>query len=85
MAERTIDNPQVPEWVIFANARRICKRQYQRTPNWSLAMEIFGLGSTWAYALCRRIGADPDGFNFHSPKLTTHFRPLPTPGEPDER
>ena len=61
MGERTIDDPQVSEWIVMANARRICKRRYQRVPNWSLAMEAFGLGSTWARALCERIGIDPDG------------------------
>ncbi len=58
---RTIDDPQVEEWTVMANARRICKRRYQRSPNWVLAMEAFGLGSTWAWALCERIGIDPDG------------------------
>lgn len=44
----------------FMNARRICKRQYQRSPNWVLAMELFGLGSTYSFALCRRFGIDPE-------------------------
>jgi hypothetical protein len=54
--------------IIFANARRICKRQYQRKPNWSLAMEIFGLGSTYACALCAQIGVDPDGRDMTAPQ-----------------
>lgn len=58
---QTIHAPQVSEWTILANARRICKRSFQRSPNWVLAMEAFGLGSTWAWALCERIGVDPDG------------------------
>jgi hypothetical protein len=57
----TIDSPWVPERIILSNARRICGERFKRLPNWSLAMEIFGLGSTWAWALCERIGVDPDG------------------------
>lgn len=59
--EPTIDDPQVLERTVLANARRICKREYQRSSNWVLAMNVFGLGSTWAYELCRRIGVNPDG------------------------
>ncbi|RUU79993.1 hypothetical protein [Mesorhizobium sp. M7A.F.Ca.MR.362.00.0.0] len=44
----------------FVNARRICARRYQRSPNWVLAMELFGLGSTYSFALCRRFGIDPE-------------------------
>lgn len=57
--EQTLNN--VPTYIIFANARRICKREYQNSPNWVLAMEVFGLGSTYAYAMCRKIGVDPEG------------------------
>lgn len=60
MGGKTIDDPQVSEWIVMANARRICSRRFQRLPNWALAMEAFGLGSTWAWALCERIGVDPD-------------------------
>jgi NaMN:DMB phosphoribosyltransferase len=48
------------ERVIFMNARRVCKREYQRGPNWVLASEVFGLGSTYSFALCRRVGVDPE-------------------------
>ena len=58
---RTIDRPQVDERTILANARRICAQRFKRQPNWVLAMEAFGLGSTWSRALCVRIGVDPDG------------------------
>lgn len=67
---QTIDNPMVDERTIFANARRVCAQRYRRLPNWSLAMEVFGLGSTWAWALCERIGVDPDGRT-----MTAHPRP----------
>lgn len=58
---KTIDDPQVSERTILANARRICAQRYKKQPNWVLAMEAFALGSTWAWALCERIGVDPDG------------------------
>lgn len=45
--------------VIFANARRICKREYQRSANWVLVSELFGLGSTYSFGLCRLFGVDP--------------------------
>ena len=61
MAEKTIDDPQVQERTILVNARRIANTSKKRLPNWALAMEIFGLGSTWARALCRRCDVDPDG------------------------
>lgn len=57
--EDTLNN--VSQRTIFANARRVCKRKYQRSPNWVLASKLFGLGSTYSYALCRRLGVDPDG------------------------
>lgn len=47
-------------FTIMANARRICTRFYQRLPNWALARELFGLGSTSATKLCRDAGIDPD-------------------------
>lgn len=58
---RTIDAPGVSERQVLANARRICAQKYKRQPNWVLAMEAFGLGSTWARALCLRVGVHPDG------------------------
>lgn len=61
MVERTIDNPMVSERTVLANARRLMAQRYRQLPNWALAMEVFGLGSTWAWALCERIGVDPDG------------------------
>lgn len=44
---------------ILRNVRRIAKRK--KRPNWDLAMEIFGLGSTFARILCVEAGIDPDG------------------------
>lgn len=45
--------------IILSNARRI-STGYTRKPNWILAMFLFGLGSTYARALCVREGIDPD-------------------------
>lgn len=42
----------------FQGARRLAKRK--RDPNWVFAMELFGLGSTYAWGMCKRIGVDPD-------------------------
>lgn len=46
--------------VLLANARRIASRKYQGQPNWVVAMEVFGLGSTYAFKLCHSLGIDPD-------------------------
>jgi hypothetical protein len=46
---------------LLSNARRICSREYQRKPNWVLAMNLFALGSTSATKVCREAGIDPDG------------------------
>lgn len=42
----------------FQGARRLAKRK--RDPNWVFAMEMFGLGSTYAWGMCERMGVDPD-------------------------
>lgn len=47
--------------IILANARRISARRWRGSPNWVIASEVFGLGSTYAHMLCRRIGVDPHG------------------------
>lgn len=56
--QTTLDG--ISKRIIFLNARRICSRQHKRSPNWVLAMNLFGLGSTYAFALCRQIGVDPE-------------------------
>lgn len=43
---------------ILANVRRIVKKT--RMPNWVLAMETFGFGSTSAWEMCSRLGLDPE-------------------------
>lgn len=41
-------------------ARQMSARQHRRLPNWSFAMDLFGLGSTYAWHVCLRMGIDPD-------------------------
>jgi hypothetical protein len=50
------------DYYLLANARRIVKRQYQRSPNWVIAMELFATGSTSAHQICRDAGIDPDAY-----------------------
>jgi hypothetical protein len=52
---------QLTPYFAIRNARRLLSRRYAKSPNWVLAMEIFGLGSTYASRLCRDNGLDPDG------------------------
>ena len=61
----------IDPFIVFANARRLAKRK--RDKNWVFAGDLFGLGSTYAYAMCRRLGLDPEG--------TTATRALPLPPE----
>jgi hypothetical protein len=46
------------------NARRMAKAEYKRKPNWVLAMELFGVGSTYAHEYCKAAEVDPDGLAF---------------------
>lgn len=45
---------------LLANARRICKAEYRRQPNWVLAKELFATGSNSAIEICIDAGIDPD-------------------------
>lgn len=47
--------------VILANARRLCAVKWRKSPNWVIVSELFGLGSTYSYGFCRRLGVDPEG------------------------
>ena len=46
--------------IIVANARRICAMKWKSSPNWVLVSEVFGLGSTYSFHLCRALGIDPE-------------------------
>lgn len=41
-------------------ARQMSARKHRQEPNCSFAMSLFGLGSTYAWHLCLRMGIDPD-------------------------
>ncbi|WP_222042102.1 hypothetical protein [Rhizobium laguerreae] len=43
---------------ILAGVRRLMPRN--KKPNWSLAMEVFCVGSTYGYRICTEAGIDPD-------------------------
>lgn len=45
---------------IFARARGMLAQKHRRDPNWVVAMELFGLGSTFAWGICLEMGIDPD-------------------------
>lgn len=45
---------------LLRNARRIAGRRHKRKPNWVLAMDIYGVGSTFAWMLCVQNGIDAD-------------------------
>lgn len=46
--------------IAVSNTRRICARRWKRSPNWVLVSELFGLGSTYSFFLCRYIDIDPE-------------------------
>jgi len=53
---------------ILLNSRRVAGRKYAKMPNWKVAADLFGLGSTYAMMLCREYGFDPGGRQFiHAP------------------
>lgn len=45
---------------IMSNARRMAGRRFKSVPNWSLAMELFGVGSTYGWKICRLARIDGD-------------------------
>lgn len=47
-------------FITMKNARRICAKQFVTHPNWALACELFGIGSTSAIRTCSELGIDPD-------------------------
>ena len=57
--------------LILANVRRIAKRT--RMPNWVLAMETFGFGSTSAHKMCARLGLDPESSSTHYTPMMQHI------------
>ncbi len=51
---------KIDNFYILANAHRLIAPEYRHYPNWSIACEIFGCGSTSAMKLCRDASIDPD-------------------------
>jgi hypothetical protein len=56
---------------ILANVRRLYVKR-RRIPNWALAMEVYGVGSTYGFWICQEHGIDPeayrlDAFDGHDP------------------
>jgi len=70
------------DYLLLANARRIVKREYQRSPNWVVAMELFATGSTSAHQICRDAGIDPDGFKVVRADTTPPTESTESTGEP---
>lgn len=58
IATRAMLSQDKRDALILANVRRVVKKT--RMPNWVLAMETFGFGSTSAWEMCGRIGLDPE-------------------------
>jgi len=52
---------------LLLNSRAVASRKYARLPNWKVAADLFGLGSTFASMLCREYGFDPNGYRFTQP------------------
>ena len=61
---------------ILLNARRVSAQRYRRLPNWKVAADLFGFGSTFAAMLCLEYGFDPDGYK---------FLPAPPPAGTDDK
>lgn len=51
---------------IMSNARRISSRRFKGVPNWSLAMELFGVGATYAWRICEWARIDGDASDLRS-------------------
>lgn len=63
---------------IMSNVRRLMPRKLAKTPNWVLAMDLFGNGSGYSMQTCRFAGIDPEGcsipFVWDTPSNTTQVR-----------
>jgi len=63
---------------ILANVRRLLPRYKAKTLNWVLAMEVYGVGSSFAHEICEEHGIDPDGITIDP------FAPHPHSSKPVE-
>lgn len=62
MSQSGYDNlSPVAARVILGNVRRLMHGRVRNRVNWSLVMDVFGVGSGTAEELCALWGIDPDG------------------------
>lgn len=47
--------------VILGNVRGLLRGRVRNRTNWSLVMDVFGVGSTSAHELCHLWAIDPEG------------------------
>jgi hypothetical protein len=59
MSVRDIPDEKLIERAVRSARCRDSRKGYLH-PRWVAVMDCFGLGSTYAYELCRRFGLDPD-------------------------
>jgi len=45
---------------VIPRARAIAGRRHSKKPNWVLAMDIYCVGSSYAWGICRDSGLDPE-------------------------
>ncbi len=60
IARRNATLDAITHRTAFANARRMANKNFRRQPNWVFAMDLYDLGSTYAWAMCERMGLDPE-------------------------
>jgi hypothetical protein len=69
VAEKQLEDPRtttpgVPDAELLRRAVHSARDRHSRKgvkhPRWVAVMNTFGLGSSYAHALCRRYGLDPD-------------------------
>lgn len=54
------DVSSIPDSELLRRAVINARGRRKGMPRWAIAMETFGLGSTYAWQLCVRVGVDPD-------------------------
>lgn len=48
--------------LVLHNVRVLAPQKLRRKPNWSLAMQMFATGSTYAWKACEYAEIDPDAY-----------------------
>lgn len=57
---KAILQDKTPDILIKAARRMAPKYRRNRDPNWVIAMNLFGVGSTFGWWICAEYGLDPD-------------------------